>query len=106
MADLDCRTCGACCAGTGEAPFALPITRAEARQLPRDVLGGDPHIPSLPQHRRSLRAAPDANRCAALKGAIGESCSCRVYANRPEVCRVFPAGSPHCLAARAALGVP
>lgn len=106
MADApDCRTCGACCAGTTDATFAMPITKDEARQLPRHMVGVDLRIPELPRHRRSLRVARTANQCIALRGVVGEACTCTVYSRRPEVCRVFPAGGEHCHAARAAVGI-
>lgn len=100
-AELDCRTCGACCT-TGAADVQdeklafLPISKSEYRNLPPDVV----IVGTTPMGKvRSLRFNGD--RCAALEGVVGLSCSCRVYANRPRICRVFPPGSPSCLAARA-----
>ncbi len=40
------------------------------------------------------------DRCAALAGEVGNRAHCRVYANRPLVCREFQAGSEDCLMVR------
>ncbi len=102
----DCRTCGACCTtgaadgGRGQLAY-LPISKAESKRLPPGVvtLAVIEGIGS----QRSLRFNGD--RCAALDGVVGLSCSCRVYDERPRICRVFPPGSPNCVAARAERGL-
>lgn len=105
--NMDCQTCGACCAAPSpsEGPFVLPISKAEARQLPTRMVA---RIAPLEVGKRvfthSLRRHPELNRCNALKGIVGLDCRCEVYPQRPEICRVFPAGSEHCLAARALWG--
>jgi len=101
----DCRTCGACCT-TGAADSAgklayLPISKAEARDLPADVVT-QVKLEGFGK-ARSLRF--EGSRCAALVGVVGLSCSCRVYEHRPRICRVFPPGSTNCLAARAEAGI-
>ncbi len=51
------------------------------------------------------------NRCAALKGRVGESVACSIYASRPSPCREFSASlengvrSTRCDEARAAHGL-
>lgn len=102
----DCQTCGACCTTGAPGKHAekialLPIGKAEYRRLPSDVtVRAD--VTGLGK-AYSLRFAGD--RCAALDGVVGLSCTCRVYANRPQICRAFPAGSSHCLAARRERGI-
>jgi len=104
VAAPDCRSCGACCttgAADGEKVPFLPITGGEYRRLPGDVVI-KAMVPGMGKVR-SLRFVGD--RCAALDGVVGLSCSCRVYDARPQICRVFPPGSTNCLAARAERGL-
>ncbi|MGQ9367418.1 YkgJ family cysteine cluster protein [Azospirillum sp. ST 5-10] len=81
----DCEACGACCAYSWEWPAFIG---------PHD---GD----GIPDHLTEAgRMRCDGDRCAALAGVIGEGVWCRVYADRPLVCREFTAGSDACRAVR------
>lgn len=46
----------------------------------------------------------DGDRCTALAGTLGVEVGCRVYEDRPLVCREFTAGSDDCLALRRVFG--
>ncbi len=45
-------------------------------------------------------------RCESLEGVVGESCKCKIYSSRPDVCESFPVWlnnglqNPKCMAAR------
>jgi Fe-S-cluster containining protein len=90
----DCRRCGACCFSSD--PRYVRVT-------------GDDHarLEELAEiftrfigNRCYLRIAGD--RCAALQvDAEAGLFRCRVYEQRPQVCRDLLAGSPHCEAERA-----
>jgi Fe-S-cluster containining protein len=73
---IDCQTCGACCAYSHDWP----------------ELGDDPDGNDIPIDLIDCdvgRMKCDGDRCIALKGVIGVSVSCSVYAVRPAVCREF-----------------
>ncbi len=100
-AEFDCRRCGACCLTfdvlltPGEADeFA---DRAALRSL--TVLYNGPFFPPP----RFMRREADG-KCAALAGGLGD-CACTIYEDRPNLCRVFEAGSDDCIEARARLGI-
>jgi Fe-S-cluster containining protein len=89
---MDCRSCGACCSHRWSWPV-LRRDRADAVGIPADMVRED--LPLM----RTVGA-----RCVALVGAVGVSCGCSVYADRPEACRKFVPGGVLCLEARAAGG--
>jgi Fe-S-cluster containining protein len=39
-------------------------------------------------------------RCPQLRGVVGQQTACAIYANRPDICRIFTPGSIECLLAR------
>jgi Fe-S-cluster containining protein len=90
---LDCTACAACCM---EANVVLG-----ERDLDRFRRGGRPEIAQRAYVRRArdgritLRFLPNG-RCPHL----GADRLCGIYEMRPDNCRVFPAGSEACLAAR------
>lgn len=106
MSDLNCQACGACCTGAASDDatgilFFLPIAKHEFRRLPRAVT-----VEVDPMGLGKVFAlAVAGRRCAALDGVVGMSVSCRVYNDRPKICRVFPPGSDNCLLARKEVGV-
>lgn len=87
--------------------FDVLLAPGEAEQFQRS-----PHLRRLtvvhtlsngyPLH--FLRKAENPTRCIALDGTLGAVC-CRIYAERPSLCREFVVGSPDCLAARRAMGL-
>jgi Fe-S-cluster containining protein len=72
------------------ARLGLPLV-AEGR---RRHLGTRPHY-----------GAGGERVCTAFDGAVGAACGCSIYADRPEICRHFEAGSAGCLEARRDAGL-
>ena len=86
----DCESCGACCSFSWEWPTLI----------------GDHDGDGIPAYLiEDGRMRCDGDRCAALAGTIGDSVHCRVYTDRPLVCREFAAGSEACHAVRAHFGL-
>ncbi|WP_029013710.1 YkgJ family cysteine cluster protein [Niveispirillum irakense] len=93
-AAFSCQDCGACCAFSAE--------------WPRFTLEDDAEIGLIPAELISASGAGmrcEGDRCAALKGVVGEHVSCGIYAVRPLVCRDCEAGDEACLMARARYGL-
>ena len=92
---LLCQSCGACCAYSAEWPrFSLESEAALAL------------IPSALVDDSRGRMRCEGDRCSALKGEVGKSTGCSIYAVRPEVCRACQPGDPECLIARQHYGLP
>jgi len=90
-----CQACGACCAYSSNWP-RFSIEEDAALDL----------IPSELVNERGSGMRCDGDRCAALKGKIGETTSCTIYAVRPEVCRTCMPGDAECTTARRRFGLP
>jgi len=89
---FDCTQCGACCFG-----LAVYLTPREAR-----IFQANRKLKLLikPQDQGfRMRRTVKESRCFALKGKPGR-CTCKVYDDRPRVCREFEPGSDACLRAR------
>jgi Fe-S-cluster containining protein len=105
---VDCLTCGACCR---EAYHAVAVTPRDPvrRKAPDYVVDRGP---ACEGDRYEVRRAGD--RCAALEGGelveLGAGprrapYRCVIYDDRPRTCRLFTAGSGHCLTARRRVGL-
>lgn len=105
--DLDCTRCGACCCNRD-------INRAEGtlayvEVTPKDAILRHPqavarYVVRDAEGRAHLKL--DAGqRCVGLRGALGRSVRCELYALRPAACRRVDAGSDECLRARAERGI-
>ena len=92
--ELDCRTCGACCAFARDWPRFTLETEAELERIPAKWVRAD---------QGGMRCAGD--RCAALTGEVGVATSCALYAVRPQVCRACEPGDDACLTARRRFGL-
>src|ERR1700751_5541317 len=90
-----CQDCGACCGYSANWP----------RFSTEDDVALD-RIPSELVNARGSGMRCDGDRCAALKGKIGESTACSIYAVRPEVCRTCMPGDAECAMARKKFGLP
>ena len=98
-ATLDCQECAACC---GEAYHSVTVA------------GDDPIVqrhPELVVHRDGYsEIRREGGHCAALVHRASPAVPalprfhCSIYADRPECCREFARGGPHCLTARRRLG--
>lgn len=99
--DLDCRTCGACCAPQRNDAVYVGVTPADVARMTR--LWRERHV----AHGAILTKLDPVGRCVcvALRGAVGQRVSCAIYGRRPQECRSFTAGSKECLTARRQAGL-
>lgn len=99
--DLDCRTCGACCAPERNDAVYVGVTAADLARMTR--VWRERHV----AREAVLTKLDPVGRCVcvALRGAIGQKVSCAIYARRPQECRRFTAGTKECLAARRQAGL-
>ena len=94
---FDCTKCGACCFG-----LAVHLTAREAR-----IFQANRKLKLLIKPQDDgfcMRRTVNESRCFALKGNPG-CCTCKVYNDRPRVCRQFEAGSEACLRSRQQFGI-
>jgi hypothetical protein len=92
--DVDCQSCGACCACDPDWPrFSLESDE----QLDR--------IPAALVDDGLGRMRWTGDRCAALAGVVGERVACTIYDIRPDVCRACEPGDDACRLARAKWGM-
>lgn len=100
-AELDCRTCGACCAPERNDAVYVGVTAADLDRMTRvwrdRYVARDAVLTKLDPVGRCV--------CVALRGAVGKTVSCSIYARRPEECRQFTAGTKECLLARRQAGL-
>ena len=100
--ELDCRTCGACCAPERNDPLYVGIGPIDVARLTarfrQQYVAQDSILTKLDPNGRCV--------CVALRGAIGRRVSCGIYERRPEECRHLTAGSKECLTARRQAGLP
>lgn len=96
----DCVTCGACC-------FALPCVGVRPNEkIPAEdfwditIKGENGEIIV----DRFLRRNAETLSCTALEIINNEKALCRIYEERPQMCRDFEAGSDKCHALRRAFG--
>ena len=95
IADSPCQACGACCAYSANWPRFSTEDDAALDRIPPDLVNA-----------RGSGMRCDGDRCTALKGKVGESCSCTIYEVRPEVCRTCMPGDAECAMARRKWGLP
>ena len=97
----ECLTCGACCA------FLLCVSVKPTDSTADSYLWkitdkgklGDTVVDEF--MRRNIETAA----CIALSGEVGEAVGCKIYEDRPQVCREFEAGSDKCHAIRRSYGI-
>lgn len=97
----DCLTCGACCGAM--ICVAVSQTDATPAEYYWDITNGGEQGEITVD--RYLRRSGETLACANLGGTIGESVGCEIYEQRPQMCRVFEAGSDKCHAIRRAYGI-
>jgi hypothetical protein len=93
-AALDCFACGACCRSGFDVVPVSPRDRVRKRH---------PELVVAREHDVVLLRNDD--RCAALAGETAGPYTCRIYDDRPRVCRDLAPGSAHCLTARWRVGL-
>ncbi|MBS2026871.1 MAG: YkgJ family cysteine cluster protein [Deltaproteobacteria bacterium] len=108
MPSFDCQSCGACCCNSDENraegyPWYVELDDARSRLLRDDDLRKR-YVVQDPQGVPHLRLDP-SGRCAALRGKLGKSVTCAVYADRPRGCRRVMPGDAQCLKARVQRGI-
>lgn len=108
MPGYDCTACGACCCNPLENraegfAYYVEIDDSDSRLLRRDELRKR-YVVTDSQGVPHLRLDP-SGRCAALRGKLGRSVRCDVYADRPRGCRLVEPGTPRCLQARREMGI-
>ncbi|WDP90122.1 MAG: YkgJ family cysteine cluster protein [Desulfobacter sp.] len=84
MKKSPCLTCGACCAA-----FTVSFSETETDNCPG---GWVPHMMTMAGggSERAMKGTLGAYpRCEALQGCVGVRVSCRIYENRPSICRNF-----------------
>lgn len=108
MADFDCRTCGACCAGGYADDLYADCTVDDVAAMSRAA-----RARIVTSSYRPIRGVEDGctptddrGQCVFLRGTAGAGrVSCRIYSTRPKVCRDFVPGSKRCKEARQAQAV-
>ncbi len=105
MSDLDCQKCGACCIEQlvvlmdgDDVPYHMVTDKADIKVEHEDGLpkGATPLDLCV-----GLVMRQQLGRCIALEGKIGVDVSCKIYDNRPAVCKVMKAGAWACREVRA-----
>ncbi len=104
MPDLDCLSCGACCTHAGDVVVEATDNNVP-RHLTRSVRGRMGFGSWEAEEGTRIMARRDCNSCAALSLKKGRHV-CRIYEQRPAICRDFPVGGEECLKAPAAAGFP
>ncbi len=95
-ATLDCQECGACCR------HAYDIVEVARREI---VTVRHPQLVEQKGRLLQLRRSEDRMRCAALAGPPEGPYGCTIYADRPNTCREFTAGTSSCVTARRWVGL-
>jgi hypothetical protein len=90
-----CQSCGACCATSASWPRFSTEDDAALDLIPAEFVNA-----------RASGMRCDGDRCAALKGKVGEATSCAIHTIRPEVCRTCMPGDAECAIARRKHGLP
>jgi uncharacterized protein len=97
----DCVTCGACCMAlvcVGVRPDE-PVAAEDYWDVTVEDGNG-----ALAVVDRFVRRDAETSYCASLEIRNGVEALCRIYENRPQICRDFEAGSDKCRALRRAFG--
>lgn len=96
----DCISCGACCIYG----LVIPINRREPEPLQKyleiTLDGADDLV-----IERVLERDKTDGRCTNLAGVVGQEIGCKVYPDRPQICRDFDAGSDRCFGYRRMYGI-
>jgi Fe-S-cluster containining protein len=97
----ECVTCGACCASLLRVDVAPdnPISSSDCW----DIIKEGENCEFIVD--RIIKRKQEDLSCTALEGMVGDKVTCRVYDDRPRMCRKFEAGSDRCHAVRRAYGI-
>lgn len=106
-----CTSCGACCVDWYGDGTVADLDRGDekrlgARRLKLYTINTGGPWPDEAHRATSTRTdALGSEVCRALRGTVGRRCSCRVYDDRPKLCRAYKRGSAACLGARERAGL-
>jgi uncharacterized protein len=89
VAENPCQSCGACCTYSANWPRFTTEDDAALDLIPARYIN---------ERQSGMRC--DGDRCSALRGDVGVTTSCAIYAVRPEVCRTCLPGDAECNMAR------
>jgi len=110
-AELDCRSCGACCFSDFDESTYVHLSEEDVKRLPKRVRLHVISTRCFPGDRvlapqlATKHAAQGNCVCALFEGEIGKHAGCSVYKSRPEVCQRFPVGGSGCRLAREVAGL-
>ena len=100
MSDLNCQKCGACCLDQlvvlmpgDDVPPHMTMDKSQVSVVHQDGL--PPGLTPI-DHCVGLVMNNQFGRCVALEGKPGVEVSCKIYENRPVVCRVMEKGTQAC----------
>ena len=96
----DCIPCGACCVYG----LVIPINRRNPEPLGRFIEITLDDAPEVVIERAFERDGSDG-RCVNMAGEVGVEIGCKVYLDRPQICRDFDAGSDRCFGYRRMYGI-
>lgn len=91
----DCVECGRCC---HHGPRTVHLLEADEERLGEALLAAMTDLEANPPGFRFVRNAGE--HCVALDTSVPGRFPCRIYAVRPDDCRIVEPGSPACLEAR------
>jgi uncharacterized protein len=91
----DCVACGQCC---HHEPNTVHLRRVDEERLGEDLIAEYTEVLRKPPFFRFMKN--DGTRCIALDVTEPGRFPCKVYAQRPDGCRIVEPGSPACLQAR------
>jgi uncharacterized protein len=98
----DCQTCGLCCV-----MFASVQLNSNDELSPLDyweiTINSDDNTEIVVD--KLLRRNGETGSCVHLSGELGKNVSCKIYEERPNICRKFAAGSDRCHALRRYIGL-
>lgn len=108
--DLDCRSCGVCCASLSRDTYQLADVSAKdlvtmRRRTVRLHVLQEGGVVATRATWKSQRSGPLAGSkacvCSALRGSVLSRVNCAIYEERPEICRNFEVGGKRCREIRA-----
>jgi len=100
LLNLDCQSCGACCAYYRVSFYNGECDFTEHGMVPTDLVNTvNPFMVCMSGTQLN------SPRCVALSGVIGTNVSCTIYEKRSSACRNFEEGSEACAQARLAHGI-
>jgi len=97
----ECLTCGLCCSSflTVHVHRDDPAPRESYWEINVEARKRELTVD------RVLKREPEGGRCISLNGELGKELSCKIYEDRPNLCREFETGSDKCHALRRISGL-